>query len=256
MKYCRYVSSIPTKEYNIISEVTFRLQTIVFIRAIQKTKWYKYEPRVSFYNVKREGVELVVGLCRSVVRFYKGFQQSATAVLWSLFRSVCCPVSDMCTAFLILKVVMLLAWSSIVMLSHSGLHFSSHHPAQVKRSVASCLFCRARTVAIGDNIEKEEEHLNMVLRTNGYPDHVINIAARPTKKRQQEEPPRYTVCLPYVKGVGEDHVKGVGEDLRRVCRKYNIRTIFTTVGTLRRQLTTLQNLVWYTGYHAAVNRHT
>ena len=74
---------------------------------------------------------------------------------------------------------------------------SSHHPLHVKRGIASCLFHRARTVATGDNIRREEEHLILVLSTNGYPEHVIQTAARlKKKKQQQEEPPKYTICLP------------------------------------------------------------
>ena len=36
------------------------------------------------------------------------------------------------------------------------LQYSSHHPEHVKRGTASCLFHRARTVAVGENIQKEE----------------------------------------------------------------------------------------------------
>ena len=45
------------------------------------------------------------------------------------------------------------------------------------------------------------------------------------KRTTQEEQPKYTICLPYV--------AGVGENLRRVCRKFDIRTVFTTMSTLR-----------------------
>ena len=72
---------------------------------------------------------------------------------------------------------------------------------------SSCQNCNT-----GDNIRREEEHLSMVLSTNGYPEHVIHIAAGPRRKRKQlEEPPKYTISLPYV--------AGLGEELRRVCRK-------------------------------------
>ena len=113
------------------------------------------------------------------------------------------------------------------------LEYSAHHPEHVKRGTASYLFHRARTVTVGENIQKEE-HLGMVLRTNGYPVHVIQAAARPRKKRTTlEEQPKYTICLPYV--------AGVGEDLRRVCRKFDIRTVFTTMSMLRQQLTKVKD---------------
>ena len=100
------------------------------------------------------------------------------------------------------------------------LQYISHHPPHVKSGVASCLFHRAQTIATGSNIKKEEEHLSMVLSNNGYPNHIIQAAATPKKKKPQEEPPEHTIYLPYV--------AGVGEDLRRVCRKHQIRTVFTT----------------------------
>ena len=74
----------------------------------------------------------------------------------------------------------------------------------------------------------------MVLRTNGYPEHVIQAAAKPRKKKTTpKEQPKYTICLPYI--------AGVGEDLSRVCRKFDIRTVFTTMCTLRQQLTIVKD---------------
>ena len=53
------------------------------------------------------------------------------------------------------------------------------------------------------------------------------------KRRDQEEPPKLTVILPYVAGVSEDS--------RRICRKFDIRTVFTTITTLRKQLTRVKD---------------
>ena len=67
--------------------------------------------------------------------------------------------------------------------------------------MASCLFHRARTITIGDNMLKEEHHLRIVLRTNGYPEHVIQDAAKSRKKKTTpEEQTKYTICEPYVAG--------------------------------------------------------
>lgn len=96
----------------------------------------------------------------------------------------------------------------------------------MKRGVASCLLHRAKTVAIGENVRREEKHLNKVLKANGYPDHIIRSAARPGGEREPEEAPKYTICIPYV--------AGVSEDLRRVCRRY-------TISTLRKQLTRVKD---------------
>ena len=114
------------------------------------------------------------------------------------------------------------------------LHYSSHHPSYVKRSVASSLFHRARTIASGENVGREERHLDLVLRNNGYPDHVISSATRPSKvNHDPEETPKHTICLPYV--------SGLSEELRRVCRKFDIRTVFKTTATLRQHLTRVKD---------------
>ena len=42
-----------------------------------------------------------------------------------------------------------------------------------------------------------------------------------------------TLCIPYV--------SGLSEDLRRVCRKYSIRTVFRTPSTLRRELSRIKD---------------
>ena len=94
--------------------------------------------------------------------------------------------------------------------------------------MVSCLFHRARTVAQGSNIRREEQRLTKVLKENGYPAHIIRNAAKPKPPREPEEPPTSTVYIPYV--------AGLSEDLRRICKKHNIRTIFKTPSTLRHQL--------------------
>ena len=78
-------------------------------------------------------------------------------------------------------------------------------------------------VPLSQNNSSRGEHpertppIRMVLRTNGYPEHVIQAAARPRKRTSQEQSTKCTICLPYV--------AGVREDLRRVCRKFDIRTV-------------------------------
>ena len=108
------------------------------------------------------------------------------------------------------------------------LQYSSHHPCHVKRGMVSGLFHRARAITQGQNREREEEHLTQVLQENGYPYEVVRTASRPRLQRTQEEQSRHTLYIPYV--------SGLGEDLRRVCRKYNIRTVFRTSSTVRQEL--------------------
>ena len=74
-----------------------------------------------------------------------------------------------------------------------------------------------------------------VLRVNDYPHHIIRSAARQRENsRQQDRTTHYTICLPYV--------YGASEDLRRVCRRYNIRTVFTTISTLQQHLTHVKDV--------------
>ena len=79
------------------------------------------------------------------------------------------------------------------------------------------MFHQAKTVAIGDNIKREEEYLKKLLKKKGYPGHIIQAAATWNGRREeQEEEPKYmyTIRLPYV--------AGLSEDLRGICRKYSI----------------------------------
>ena len=70
------------------------------------------------------------------------------------------------------------------------LNFSSHHPRHVKEGVVSCLFHRAQTIAQGENIQVEEDHLRGVLEGNGYPK--AKTASRPHTAREPAEEPRAT----------------------------------------------------------------
>ena len=73
-----------------------------------------------------------------------------------------------------------------------------------------CLFNCARTVAVGENVVKEEIHVTEGLKANVYPEHVIRSAERPRRKRQKEETPKYTICIPYESGLSEDLRKYTG----------------------------------------------
>ena len=72
------------------------------------------------------------------------------------------------------------------------LHFSSHHPRHVKEGVVSCFFHRARTVAQGENVAAEEEHLRGVLEGNGYPETFVKTASKPRRAAEPTEEPRAT----------------------------------------------------------------
>lgn len=79
----------------------------------------------------------------------------------------------------------------------------------------------------------DEELLTEVLQINGYPDHII-MSATKQRERQHEEKLEFTITYVY-------HVRVAG-DLRRVCRRFDIRAVFTTVSTLRKQLTHVKDV--------------
>ena len=121
------------------------------------------------------------------------------------------------------------------------LHFESHHPTHVKRGVVRCLHDRARRViSTQDNLQKEVDHLARVLKQNGYPTNFTrNASAPPTQETADVSSPEEgqekgpLVVIPYV--------AGMSEDIRRVCRKFNIRVVFKSGWTLRSMLTKVKD---------------
>ena len=100
--------------------------------------------------------------------------------------------------------------------------------------MVSGLFHRARAITQGENREREEEHLLQVLQENGYPYEVDRAASQPRLQRTREEQPRHTLYIPYV--------AELGEDLRRICRKYSIRTVLSwTPSTFRQELSRIKD---------------
>ena len=53
------------------------------------------------------------------------------------------------------------------------------------------------------------------------------------KLQRTQEEPLHTLCISYV--------SSLSEDLRRVCRKYSIRTVFRTPSTLRQELSRIKD---------------
>ena len=106
------------------------------------------------------------------------------------------------------------------------LDFQSHHPPHVKRGLVRCLYDRARgIISTQDNLQKEGQHLSKVLRQNGYPVGFIRSAAWPPQREEDVQdslleegssPP--LVMLLYT--------AGISGDIRRVCKKYDMKVIF------------------------------
>ena len=104
------------------------------------------------------------------------------------------------------------------------LQYNSHHPTCVKKGLVKCLFNRSREVTIGQSRTDEEDFLFDVLRGNGYSNAFVKKSLTPSRVNQLD-PPRDTISIPYV--------EGLSEDISRICRKFNIRTFFKTVTSIR-----------------------
>ena len=113
----------------------------------------------------------------------------------------------------------------------------------MKRGVVRCLHDRAREIiSTQDNLQKEVDHLARVLKQNGYPANFIRDASTPPmqetadtsgREEEQEREKEPLVVIPYV--------AGMSEDIRRVCRKFNIRVVFKSGRTLRSMLTKVKD---------------
>ena len=111
------------------------------------------------------------------------------------------------------------------------------------------MFDRARRVVTGeDNLEKEYSHLNEVFKNNGYPDdfitrpsksshHLTVSSISPVSAEEEEEKEKR------VKTVVILYTKGFSEDIRRVCRRYDIRVSFKSSPTLGSWLTRVKDVL-------------
>ena len=91
----------------------------------------------------------------------------------------------------------------------------------------SCLLSRAKTVARGEIVRKEVKHVAEVLKANGYRHRSIGRENRKRRNQSIE-----SAC----------HVSGLSEDLRRILRRFDMRTVFTRIFTLRQQLTMVKDV--------------
>ena len=113
------------------------------------------------------------------------------------------------------------------------LQFESHHPLHVKRGVVRCLFDRAIGIARGDETKKEKQHLCDVLTINGYPQSFIRVSSQSRSLTENRELPKAVITIPYV--------AGLSEDIRRICWRFGVKTVFRTKHTLRTSLVNLKD---------------
>ena len=106
-----------------------------------------------------------------------------------------------------------------------------------------CFHDMARVIiTTQDNLQKEVDHLARVLKQNAFPANFIrNGSAPPTQEtadtssrdEEQEEERGPLVVIPCV--------AGMREDIRRVCRRFNIRVVFKFSWTLCSMLTMVKD---------------
>jgi hypothetical protein len=120
--------------------------------------------------------------------------------------------------------------------THTGryLNYKSNHCESVKESVAYSLFDRAKSVCSDKvTLDTELNKITQELQNNGYPAKVISKCKknRETKANSNVDlnKPAAFISIPYV--------PKLSEKIRRVARKYNIKTAFKSSNTLRQQLT-------------------
>ena len=123
------------------------------------------------------------------------------------------------------------------------LHFKSHHPTDMKGGVVKCFHNTARgTTSTQDNLLKEVDHLARVLKQNAYPANFIRNASAPpaqetadtsSRGEEQEEKRGPQMVIPCV--------AGISEDVRRICRKFNIRVVFRSRRTLHSMFTMVKD---------------
>ena len=118
--------------------------------------------------------------------------------------------------------------------THTGqyLNFESNHQKSVKEGVAYSLFDRAKSLCSHNDGKLEEiKKVEHDLAKNGYPRSIINKCKKDREKTVESEiqTEKFTnMSIPYV--------PGLSEKIRRVGRKYKIRTAFKTQNTLRQSL--------------------
>ena len=109
------------------------------------------------------------------------------------------------------------------------LNFNTHHPYIVKKGIACCLKHQAKTISSDtDAYQDEIISLRHNLHRNNYPE-CITSAPRNLNRRIEDNTRKLTtVYLPYV--------KGLAERIQKICRPYDIRTVFTSGSTLQRYI--------------------
>ena len=109
------------------------------------------------------------------------------------------------------------------------LAFESHHPMGHKRAVVRTLMHRAEALcSSGVSRTQEEKRVQEALEKNGYPATFVQRLRLPQPERDEEQPARTSVTIPYI--------HGLSQSIRRVLSHLDIKVAFRPFRTLRQEL--------------------
>ena len=119
------------------------------------------------------------------------------------------------------------------------LNYGSNHHPKIKSGIVKCLAHRARTVCSIDTLGTELDHLQQTFESNDYPSSLVSKHLQTNRKKNNtlndtDKPPPVLVT-PYV--------KGLSEKIERQCNHLNVRAVFSSRRTLRRELVRVKNKV-------------
>ena len=104
-------------------------------------------------------------------------------------------------------------------------HYRSYHHHSIKQGIIRTLTHRCHSICKDEVSRKaEQQHLNQVFKSNGYPTRFIDRANR-SRQRPHGQQLSTRICIPYI--------KGVGEQIKKVCNKERILVTFLSHRTLR-----------------------
>ena len=109
------------------------------------------------------------------------------------------------------------------------LNFNSLHPYTVKRERVRCLQHRAKTISSEtDAFQELMISLRHKLYRYNYPDRIPSAPRNLDRRIEENTRKLTTVCLPYI--------KELAERIQKICRPFEIKTLFTSGSTLQRYL--------------------
>ena len=117
------------------------------------------------------------------------------------------------------------------------LNWDSNHHLDHKRSVVRTLYNRVEThFSDTEDRVKEINHIQKVLRVNGYTKWALKIPNQKDKAERQKQKQASIPSGPPPPLVGLPYVKGLSEELQRIFKKHGVNVFFKPANTLRQLL--------------------